>query len=55
VGTVQRNTQREVCRLPRNREIADTLVIKRDARAAERLLAAYLDDAERQLLDVYTG
>jgi DNA-binding GntR family transcriptional regulator len=41
--------------LPRNREIADMLVIKRDAPAAQRLLATYLDDAERQLLDVYPG
>lgn len=41
--------------LPRNREIAETLLVKRDAPAAERMLAAYLDDAERQLLDVYPG
>lgn len=41
--------------LPRNREIADTLLIKRDAPATARMLAEYLDDAERQLLDVYPG
>jgi len=41
--------------LPRNREIAETLLVKRDAIAADRLLTQYLDDAERQLLDVYPG
>jgi DNA-binding GntR family transcriptional regulator len=38
--------------LPRNREIADALSAGNGATAA-RLLAAYLDDAERQLVDAY--
>lgn len=41
--------------LPRNRMIAEVLLHKRDPQAAEELLARYLDDAERQLLDVYRG
>jgi DNA-binding GntR family transcriptional regulator len=38
--------------LPRNREIADELGAGNGASAA-RLLSAYLDDAERQLVDAY--
>lgn len=41
--------------LPRNRQIADTLLVTGDPAAAERLLAKYLDDAERQLLAGYSG
>ncbi|MEU1259328.1 GntR family transcriptional regulator [Streptomyces chartreusis] len=39
--------------LSRNRELLDTLQA-RDARAAEKRLTRYLDDAERQLLHAYT-
>jgi len=38
--------------LERNREILETLKTG-DGQAAERLLAAYLDDAEKQLVDAY--
>jgi DNA-binding GntR family transcriptional regulator len=41
--------------LPRNRQIADTLLVKRDALTTVTMLAEYLDDAERQLLDEYPG
>ena len=41
--------------LPRNREIAETLLVERNGPAAERLLVKYLDDAETELLEVYPG